>query len=283
MTNRYRLRSSAFERPQGDLDAEPRRAFVLSLEGTRTEPDYFRGLNEAINKGRMDISNCIIVPLEKRDTNSDPKSVIALLEEYINLRETDVCERLPSDFLEKYSRREIRDFLDSAPGLSKARRREIEEDLLLLGFDLPYQYYLSKFDGPNDVFAIVIDHDKRPNLRKHIEYCQEKGYNVFLSNPCFEFWLLLHLTDVKQKYKEADLLENERVSKRHTFLSREVSRLCGSANTVDFEGKYLTGVEYAIQQAKLFETNIYGLLENLGTNLGVFFEMLRNRKENMWE
>ena len=51
----------------------------------------------------------------------------------------------------------------------------------------------------------------------------------------------------------------------------------------DVKGKFLTGVERAIQQAKLFETNIYGLLENVGTNLGILFKMLRNQKDNMWE
>jgi hypothetical protein len=35
-----------------------------------------------------------------------------------------------------------------------------------------------------------------PNLLRVIQHCNQAGYHVALSNPCFELWLLLHFSDL---------------------------------------------------------------------------------------
>jgi hypothetical protein len=87
----------------------------------------------------------------------------------------------------------------------------------------------------DDVLGIVIDHDHRTDLRDHIEHCRAKRYDVFLTTPCFELWLLCHYEDVAEKYSQEELYSNERVSKQHTFVSRKVSEVSHSNKRVDFE------------------------------------------------
>lgn len=45
-----------------------------------------------------------------------------------------------------------------------------------------------------DRFWLVIDRDRwdQQNLREIVQNCRESGYQVAISRPCFELWLLLH-------------------------------------------------------------------------------------------
>lgn len=53
----------------------------------------------------------------------------------------------------------------------------------------------------NDQFWLCIDQDDWANdnhianLTQVLAHCRNKGYQIALSNPCFEFWLLLHFED----------------------------------------------------------------------------------------
>lgn len=105
---------------------------------------------------------------------------------------------------------------------------------------------------------------------------------MFLSNPCFEFWLLLHLVDVKNDYCVDELRENPRVSSKHRYITEQVSKLTHSSKRVDFR-KYLPNLDYAIKQAQEFETNIYGLITNLGTNVHLLFEIIKGTRNSIWE
>lgn len=42
--SRFRLRSSAFERPEENMQIEPKKAIFLSVEGDETERNYFEHL-----------------------------------------------------------------------------------------------------------------------------------------------------------------------------------------------------------------------------------------------
>ena len=60
---------------------EPKRVFILSVEGNKTEYDYFTYIEE--NKDELNISQLIKINLiERFDTNSSPEWVNQLLHEY---------------------------------------------------------------------------------------------------------------------------------------------------------------------------------------------------------
>lgn len=81
----HRLKGSAFKRESSGTK-NPFRVIFLSVEGKKTEPQYFEGLNRALATGQLPFKRCVIKVLKKEDHNSDPGSVIDLLEEYLDLR-----------------------------------------------------------------------------------------------------------------------------------------------------------------------------------------------------
>ena len=59
--------------------------------------------------------------------------------------------------------------------------------------------YKQKFNlTKDDELWIVIDFDRWTNRELNLvaAECHKRGYHMALSNPCFELWLLLHLSDV---------------------------------------------------------------------------------------
>lgn len=67
---------------------------------------------------------------------------------------------------------------------------------------------------PNELW-MVVDRDRqnvsREQLTSIIDLCKTEGYNLALSNPTFEFWLLLHITST-DTYDHDLLLANPKVT-----------------------------------------------------------------------
>ncbi|QIW10077.1 RloB family protein [Francisella sp. LA112445] len=70
------------------------------------------------------------------------------------------------------------------------------------------------FDNEYDILGIVADieksNDRKVNLNKAIKACNDNSIKFFLTNPCFDFWLLLHF-DISEYCHEV-LFENKKVS-----------------------------------------------------------------------
>ena len=63
--------------------------------------------------------------------------------------------------------------------------------------------YKRKFEiKPQDELWLVADRDRQStklhNLAAVAQQCEQKGYGLAISNPCFELWLLLHCKDVSE-------------------------------------------------------------------------------------
>ena len=123
---------------------------------------------------------------------------------------------------------------------------------------------------------MVVDRDKQnvsqQQLEDIIQNCNEKGFNLALSNPTFEFWLLLHITGIED-YDKNKLLENEKLTKSRRFIDKELSNLNNGYNKSklkfdDFSG----GIKDAIIRAKEFGTDNAELIEKLGTSVCLLVE-----------
>lgn len=228
MTSRFRLTSTAFKREDEDNKIDPKRMIILSVEGDETERTYFQHLNMHLDRTMIQIE---VLRHRRGDGYSDPRHVIELLNECVDIRQGQLIpEELPESFAEKYSREIIDAYLKNDDGLSSETRTAISEALVRIGIDLEYRRYLQTFDKETDYFAVVLDRDCGNHSRTLMEechrLCEENGYGCFVTNPCFEFWLLLHLCDVKEEYPQEQLdafRANPKISSHHTVVSREVS------------------------------------------------------------
>lgn len=299
LMNSFRLKSDTmFARNEEDNQESSRKIVFLSVEGNKTEQQYF----EYVEKYRTQLKIKSVVhvhPLRrrKRDNLSAPESVLELLEEYIELRNAkDLPERLKGVIPEKYTCEFIEGYLNN--NIDKTDGRVAEFELLLqeIGIDLVYEYFLKEISGPDDVFGIVIDRDYRNHsvlqMKSIVNQCKEKGYKCFITTPLFEFWLLLHLTDVCTDYKDDlnRLVDNPIESAKHTYVSKQVSGIAHHAKAIreeTFVEHYLPNVDLAIRQVKeQFTMDLDELIgsddsdENkkgkLGTNIPVLFDLLRS-------
>lgn len=277
--SKHRLHSSAFERP-GENKLTPKRVIYLSVEGDETERNYFEHLNSCMENTLLKIE---VLRHKRGDGYSDPENVIELLEEYVLIREGELIpDKCIEELAQKYTKQELKLYLSAPNELSNERKNDIRNDLLLSGIHFDYRKYLKSIEPhEEDIFAVVIDRDCGTHSRELMEACWEKckqnGFSCYITNPCFEFWLLLHLCDVKDKYTEEELykfLINAKTSGQHTVTSAEVSNLAHHGKTINlgkFKACYYPKIKDAIAHAKSFTCEYPDVLDELGTNLPQLF------------
>lgn len=157
------------------------------------------------------------------------------------------------------------------PALNKLVKIEVLEretsasspDYILGVLDQYAQDYLI-YEG--DELWLVIDRDKNTedshiaNLVNVVQRCEQKGYFVALSNPCFELWLLLHLTEVTTSTYSVDklnaLLDNKKRTKNsRTPLEQELIIFLKSYQKNNYHTtQLLNHVNLAIDRAKKMDT-----------------------------
>ena len=287
MTNRYRLSSSTYEREE-ENKIEPKKVFFLSVEGNTTEKAYFQGVSSY--RKQLGISaevNVEVLRRSSKDTNSAPQQVIELLEEYIRLRNTENIESdIPKDLINKYGIDLIKQYIDNPDEIPNKTRRKLVTDMQKKGYDINYRKYCQTYKTDSDEFGILIDRDIQTHseidMLECINYCKEKGYNCYITNPCIEFWLLLHLIDVKEKYKDKlDLIkENKKISNAHTYVSSELSKIAGHGKSkIRFKENYLPNIDKAILRGKSFESDEEKLVDNIGCNIWKLIEKMKEYKD----
>lgn len=277
--SRHRLRSNAFIRPDEENEKVPiKRVIFLSVEGDNTETDYFTHLNKHLDNSIMKNE---VLRHKQGDGYSDPQQVIDLLAEYMNIREGEL---IPNDVLNaliaKYSKSTLQAYINDCTTLTSEQRNGIKADLLLAGIDLDYRQYLQHYkNNPNDIFAVILDRDAgssnhaRELMEECVRRCEANSYRCYISNPCFEFWLLLHLCDVRKEYttdRLEELRQNQRISNRHTVISNAVSRIARHSKSISsakFEQFYFPNIAIALSRAKDFANSFPDIYDQLGTNL----------------
>ena len=128
---------------------------------------------------------------------------------------------------------------------------------------------------------IVIDRDKQ-NFKDNqyddvVKFCTENNVRLYVSNPTFEFWLMLHFSEVENEDKNK-MLENKYVSKSRRYLEKRLHDLCKyKKNQLDFK-KFEPCIKDAIKREKLYAENVIDLKKELGSNVGLLIDEMLNNK-----
>jgi hypothetical protein len=129
---------------------------------------------------------------------------------------------------------------------SKSSARKVIEQL-----DNYKKYYAIE---EQDELWLVLDRDRQnfkiQNLAEIVQLCKQKDYELAITNPCFEFWLLLHIADYKE-YDDKELLENKpKTNNSKRFLETELTKLLGSYSKSSYQvAQLIEKIDYAISQA----------------------------------
>lgn len=100
-----------------------------------------------------------------------------------------------------------------------------------------------------DELWMVVDRDRwaEQHLSEVAQRCIQKGYFLAVSVPCFETWLLLHISDVR--HKDFDGLNCEQIA-------RKIRGILGSYNKSNPDlDAFMPHVKKAIERAKKLDGN----------------------------
>lgn len=248
-----------------------------------TERRYFEFVRES--RETLGIKSVVEIHVLRRgDSSSSPEKVVELLENYLEVRNNnDFLAEVDKLELKHYDKEFIHKYLEAPDTIDVKEKRQFEGFLKEEQLDLTYLLFLNKFkgsdNGENDVFGIVIDRDagnhSPENMARIFDECDEKGYRCFLTNPRFEFWLLLHVADVKSEYP--DELE-KMLNFNDETVDKHLLEKTGGGKKIQrktFDTYFLPNIDTAIERANGLCTSRNKLLDQLGSTLGKLFELLR--------
>jgi hypothetical protein len=110
------------------------------------------------------------------------------------------------------------------------------------------------FKSPDELW-MIIDRDEWKGIDKISELCKEEGnFFLALSNPCFEFWLLLHIKDITDySHEELNVIfENKKVNNTKTHLKQLLGTLLdeGYNESRPRSQRFFSNIDLAISRAK---------------------------------
>lgn len=289
------LRSSTPMHERKESQRKLKKIIFLATEGAVTEPSYFNCLGNHLENKLIRLE---ILKRERNKGNSALTHVLDLLEECVKLRNEEYYIK-PEDLSRlqiipvEFSAEFISDFLnENTSKYDSSMVNKFIKAIPNFEIDLLYHKFLRNLNSKIDVFGIVIDCDfstseekhnkvRREQIREIVDHCINKFYQFYITNPSFDFWLLLHLQNMAEITDEekSNYFKNQKVSNIHTFTSKRVSKLANHRKRITkgvFEKFYLPNIKKAISQAELFSTKYPEILDNLGTNLPDLFKILDN-------
>ncbi len=132
-----------------------------------------------------------------------------------------------------------------------------------------------------DDLAVVIDRDRGSSndevFIELIEKSKEENIDLYLTNPCIEFWFLLHLINNKNeiddviKHESKKTLDNssKTINKLKQYYKKETkNKNTYQKNQSDFSLFFKSkNLNRAFVNAQLFDSNVKALVQKTGTNI----------------
>lgn len=287
---------------------EPKKKYYMVYEGIETEVQYFDGIKEIIENGRKQLIEIIPIFRSFHEENwSNPTKIVQLMKDFFS-NETEKEVEL---FVNK-----IIDFINQDGGLCSvfnmdAWKKHILDRLLELGIQktdkiskdkclesintifselslkdlIPqlHTYFESQkvtYSKDFDKICLIVDRDKQSfkedQYDEVLKACQDNHYELYITNPCFEFWLLLHFDEVNT-IDRAKLLENKKpkAKAKDRFITKELKKLLIGYRKNDIKfGELKNRITNAIRNEKLFCEDILSLKTELGSNVGTLIDEL---------
>ena len=267
-----------------------KKKYIFVFEGEKTEKQYFEGIYNY--KDDLGIDSLIDIEILERydETMSNQLSVVKSLDDYIkqtllmqkNGIKDKILKLLNEYIVDNNYEKNIYNFINAVNNIIL----DSEQNIDILIDDIKALKERLEYDHQIDEVCIIIDRDKgsfkQSQYNEVVTICKENNHNLGISNPCFEFWLLLHLSNCKE-YDIEDIGINRKVSKSKRFLERKLAdKLNGSYNksNIKFE-QFKDNINTAIENEKLYELDIKKLESNVGTRVGLIIENMM--QHNFWD
>src|SRR5574344_702377 len=294
--------------------------YFLLFEGTKTEPLYFDSLNENKSIiGISPLIQLVKLERDSEEkTWSNPKKLLyrillvikepstgitystlinAMVDclyesEWLKKHGTNIDEFdeiLHKFYVEKLGKKPEEIVVDQQETVYKAIdffRTEKPRicELILSHFAESLDDRKITFDSSIDKICLIVDRDSKSFTVDQYDYvvktCQINKVQLYISNPCFEFWLLLHY-DVLLSLDKTMLLENAPISSSNsaiTYLEVQLSKKLSSYNKNRYKVEELMRlIDHALINENNFCEDIQDLKTKLGCNIGLLIRELKER------
>ena len=134
-----------------------------------------------------------------------------------------------------------------------------------------------------DQICLIVDRDKdsfistpENNQYKYVlDKCNKMGFQFCVTNPCFEFWLLLHFDEVFE-LDEEKLLNNSKVTAKRRYAENDLRNIWPGYNKSSYHSeKLVKNIDKAIENEKKFCEDIEQLENSVGSNIGRLVQKMR--------
>lgn len=135
------------------------------------------------------------------------------------------------------------------------------------------------YDSEIDKICLIVDRDKDSFSNSQYQYvlkiCKDKKFDLYVTNPCFEFWLLLHFDDYTN-LDQSKLLENCWETKKKKYTEVELcKRISFKKNRYKAED-IIQKIPRAIANEKKFCEDLDLLEHTVGSNIGKLLDKIIN-------
>jgi hypothetical protein len=307
--------SKAFgERKHVLTSDNPKRKYFFAYEGSETERLYFDGIQANKDRLGIDVL-LEIVPLLRSCNEagwSHPIRLLSCLMEFLQQMEAGQYKissiiEWTIDYLEgeniladaNVSEDEIRSYLvgwfaeeggvtqeDTVSSLDMIVEQvadSLQEKISICDCVENLKKYLTAqaitYDPSYDRVCVIVDRDKQSFKGDQydcvMKTCMDEGFQLYVTNPCFEFWLLLHFDEVfaldMKKVKT-----NVRVTEKRKYTEDELRKLVPGykKNNIQFQ-VFVSRIDKAISNEKHFAEDLSDLKDTVGSNVGKLITQLR--------
>lgn len=134
-----------------------------------------------------------------------------------------------------------------------------------------------------DKICLIVDRDRDSfvstpdnNQYKYVsEKCKEMGFEFYVTNPCFEFWLLLHFDEVLGLDREK-LLQNPKVTAKRRYTEDALHKIYPRYRKSSYNAEiFVKNIDRAIENEKQFCEDIEQLEYSVGSNIGNMILLMR--------
>lgn len=294
---------------------EVRKKVFLIFEGNETEPLYFATLRDVrADLGISPLIDFIQIMKGRYENWSNPKQLVDRLCLYLSdsitygsLLEMMVQTLYFSEYLKRRGHL-IAEFEALVEGVISSQLQKSKNDivenledtvtvilecfresksriysLVLKNLETVIKEQEITYDKEIDTLCLVVDRDSESFTSKQFDEvyktCKQYGFHFLVSNPCFEFWLLLHFDRVHDLDKDL-LLKNRKVrdsNKSPRFVEQELQKCLGSYSKSRYNVRSMMElVDVAVENEKAFCETLPELKTQLGSNIGCFIASLKD-------
>lgn len=263
---------------------EPKKVFFIFTEGVKTEQLYFQQLS-IHEKLREDIVIRVMNRSISNEHNSNQLKLVQILKTYINkvkgLNVEDI-KKLKEEMNEtNYENANLNDILE-AYKLTQLLENKLIDSKEELKSQFESLLSISEYNEGFDEISIVIDRDrqsfKENQYDEVLKIVEENNFYLYVTNPNFELFLLLHLKNL-DKCDQEEYLKNAKVTRKKKMLEVELNEECEKLDANYKKNRYdplifierlekgkLNAQSFAIDNKALkynFGTSVFNLIDKL--------------------